>query len=1351
MHRLSKKDIRLFFGLFVFAGILLMFSSSKAGAIPGAPSNFYPEVNTNGLRDVYAITQIVSTSEENWDTKMKARTTTAMIYVPESRLNQTIEVTIIHGCDGAGARDGNWWNGAQTVFDADGGSPIDSKSCGASLDKNITYTFTSVSMTGRRLVEYGGVRYHVHMLRANAQGVETGALSLRYTNTFQLSAITPDVLIGLSYIPIPCDIINYPRSCPPSNLAPPDQENGTPYATESYSYSSFYGSTTPNSMKVDLSFGCNGGKGQLLVYDLDAKDASLGQDLGLVIRENGVDIGNEQNDDVIWIIGGANNGVLKLPINDFPTPGNPRGYPHFNFSSNSDYTLQIDGLSSDNAFQILPNFYPGSSCAGPIPTEPIGFIDSCIVSGRNVVLYGWAYDNDGGGAQPQVSVTATGQTAQLVNSSDDYRSGDINTFLDGSNSGNATRDNRYGFQVTYSGMTKGNTYSVSGTVLNFGAGSNKTLGINVESGFPTNGISGSSGFPGNTIPDACLPPAVVLPTCEATGGTYIGGVSARFTTATATNYNTDEMSVSKAAYVIRDSSGTQIISGSDTSDLNIPAKTGTVNGSRDYDGENSGKLSAAGTYTAEWSIDWSLGGVSRTMICEKDITIIAPPECSAKGGKYFIGVSSKLTTASATNMNTNGEMTITSARYVIKDSAGSQITSGSDTSDLNIPAKTGTVNGSRDYDGENHIISTDGEYQAEWTLDWSTSGVSGTITCATPAAVECAAGNPTCPKEPCKTGAPECPDKPPCFEGDPLCPTPPPPVLECGDNPLVLEICYQAPTCVVPPPTVIGDVGLPFVARTTIDNPNPVDLPVDYVVYKISGAYIGPQNRIGSVSGPNSIGADADKEYNFSDDVAKDRPTKIAGGADNSHTVTWTVKYKGGGIITCDSAVTIVVMPPTCSAVQTAAGTGSTFSPRVGVTNPNGAVDMKMNAISYSINPGNYTGTVEPVERTDAPPGITKTYTASTTSIPTPGEYTTTWTVTWEVSPMSQTIDDCGASTPDTIISNQPYARFYGNDLFAGGGFGENCTTTGFYDALGYGTNSTHDTYLGTASELAIFAVGRIENVLPGAQRNRDYVQELAFANTDINTSTGIFGGGFGSVMCSPDYYSKVSSAVGPLADDPSGIKDLSSLASGSYLYGSGEGTTTVLTTGAGIVDGRRVVIYVDGDAQITDAAGRFGYANVDGTWPSFSDIPSLYVIASGNIYVDADVTTMDGVYVAQPRPSGSVEETGQIYSCSRNADDPLTDLNIRTAGVGANAEFILNECDNKLTVNGSFMAAKVHLLRSIGTVVQGKPYETYKDANNIAEIFRFSPELYLIEGGGLPPRSTNAKIDSIVALPPAF
>jgi hypothetical protein len=351
-YKLALLVVMIFIGIFVFTG-------SKASAINGAPSNFFPDVNPSGAHDVLAITQIVSTSEANWNTKMKAKTTLASVYVPESLVGTNINVTIIHGCDGPGLRDGNWWNGAGTNFNIDGGGFTNSKVC-PGANKDINYNFTG-QVTGT--VVYDGLtKYYVHTFYADAYGAETGPFSLRYTNTFQLQINTPGVYVGVSIKAATCDIANYPRSCPSSALQPPYCTPTTLCNPDSYVYSSFYGSANPSSMTVDLSYGCSGGQGELLIYDLDAGDLSLGQNLGMSIDKNpGGNIATLDNNQILFL-GGGNNTTVHLPVNGIPA-GNPYGYPLFNLAANTRYTLGISGLSNQNAFQVLPSYFP----AGPSP------------------------------------------------------------------------------------------------------------------------------------------------------------------------------------------------------------------------------------------------------------------------------------------------------------------------------------------------------------------------------------------------------------------------------------------------------------------------------------------------------------------------------------------------------------------------------------------------------------------------------------------------------------------------------------------------------------------------------------------------------------------------------------------------------------------------------------------------------------------------------------------------------------------------------------------------------------------------------------------------------------------------
>jgi hypothetical protein len=276
-------------------------------------------------------------------------------------IGQTINMTIIGGCDGSG-RDANWWNGAATYFymSTDVTSPlVTSKACGSSSNKDISYSFIArANLDPAPVLENNGAtRYYVQTFEANAVGTESGALSLRYLNAFQLRVNTGGVYAGLSTRPRQCDIVAYPLSCPPSSLAPP-----TGYPSASYSYSSFYGPSSPTNMGTHIAPGCSGGTGELLIYDLDSNDASLGQNLSMIINKTpGGNIGTLDNNQITFL-GGGNNGQMHFPLPGFPNPSNPDGYPLYNFQPNTDYYIQINGLSMDNAFQVLPAFSPGPTC-----------------------------------------------------------------------------------------------------------------------------------------------------------------------------------------------------------------------------------------------------------------------------------------------------------------------------------------------------------------------------------------------------------------------------------------------------------------------------------------------------------------------------------------------------------------------------------------------------------------------------------------------------------------------------------------------------------------------------------------------------------------------------------------------------------------------------------------------------------------------------------------------------------------------------------------------------------------------------------------------------------------------------
>ena len=126
-----------------------------------------------------------------------------------------------------------------------------------------------------------------------------------------------------------------------------------------------------------------------------------------------------------------------------------------------------------------------------------------------------------------------------------------------------------------------------------------------------------------------------------------------------------------------------------------------------------------------------------------------------------------------------------------------------------------------------------------------------------------------------------------------------------------------------------------------------------------------------------------------------------------------------------------------------------------------------------------------------------------------------------------------------------------------------------------------------------------------------------------------------------------------------------------------------VIINGGQMPTGRRATVVVGGDIYITD--------NITYKRPfsKLSDIPSLGIIATGNIYVDPTVTALYGIYYAGSTIPGS---TGIINTCQRGISvefDPA---------ITSNAD----QCERTLTISGALFASSIYFRRTAG------------DANNI-------------------------------------
>jgi hypothetical protein len=322
--------------------------------------------------------------------------------------------------------------------------------------------------------------------------------------------------------------------------------------------------------------------------------------------------------------------------------------------------------------------------------------------------------------------------------------------------------------------------------------------------------------------------------------------------------------------------------------------------------------------------------------------------------------------------------------------------------------------------------------------------------------------------------------------------------------------------------------------------------------------------------------------------------------------------------------------------------------------------------------------------------------------------------------------------TWNTALANEanncdtsPYFNVIGGDIIAGTGLANPngaCSSNG--SAYIYASNSGSDPWTGASDNLAALAPGTIYDLSTGTGGNN-----LTFAN-----STGTFptAGSFGTAngTCNQDYYDTSSGVTSYSSLQPySGDFDVAQVSSYSgnctemdttYYCKIGSATKITDSNYSGTTaNDFKVVLYVTGSAEIGSNIAIYNDLS-DLTSPS--DIPLLYVIASGNIYIDSNVTSIDGVYDAN----------GTIYTCASDGSTFASD----TALVGA--------CKNPLTVTGSLVANQIKFGRVIGSITTSAslPWPVTP-----AETFNYGPEVWLSKVGGSMP--LNPQYQDLTELSP--
>jgi len=332
-------------------------------------------------------------------------------------------------------------------------------------------------------------------------------------------------------------------------------------------------------------------------------------------------------------------------------------------------------------------------------------------------------------------------------------------------------------------------------------------------------------------------------------------------------------------------------------------------------------------------------------------------------------------------------------------------------------------------------------------------------------------------------------------------------------------------------------------------------------------------------------------------------------------------------------------------------------------------------------------------------------------------------------------------------LVDKPYAHFFGLDVSAGGSFdtGNNkCLgTSPTLGGIAASFKAAGPPARGSAVQYGALALGTVGGFGSASLRT-----SLPFSQNGLTfANSGGFFGSLGVTHCVPDYFNtkpatliKSTSDVNLASFD--GIGDKTPQQS---WYGRSPGTNIsgFVGVGAGIAKDNRIAIYITGNAYIEQ-----DITFKDTAWATPDDVPSFYLVATGDIYVSPDVSELDGVYVAK----------GAIYTC---AQDNFTKFPSAT---------MYDACSNQLTVNGAFIAQQVYLYRTYGSLRNSLGGESPINPNGgdctintrlagrsnlydcAAEVFNFSPETFLGKPAlGSPPSSGITKYDFISSFSPVL
>ncbi len=412
----------------------------------------------------------------------------------------------------------------------------------------------------------------------------------------------------------------------------------------------------------------------------------------------------------------------------------------------------------------------------------------------------------------------------------------------------------------------------------------------------------------------------------------------------------------------------------------------------------------------------------------------------------------------------------------------------------------------------------------------------------------------------------------------------------------------------------------------------------------------------------------------------------------------------------------------------------------------------------YTLSPSPTRITVSPPAR---PGSITASFVVTAGDFTAPAGADSYDTQTFIVTNNANTTKDCIDSTE---VGQYPYVQFFNGDVISGYGITDAdtavCDVQDSVIEANIGVSAVDSSIIvGSGTQMAVFARGAVTGFRSAITQNTPIASANTtpwtriFANsqapstplTPANASTaGQLGGELDANMCAENWFADIPTALTPspgssVADS---INISNNLAENLVGYNGDTRFSYNISNLPDQVFSGNKKIFVEGNIIIGGGVdGAVNYRLNDTGWTSVNDIPSVIFVARGNIYIDDNITRLDGVFVAG----------GSIYTCIPTASiNPgiTPESNYSQYGVGGTCNTI------PLTVNGAFVANDVKLWRTLGSTNQATGYQDFASTTTAAERFRLSPEAFISRRFGEPPANGNGgnkKLDSLISLPPVY